>query len=159
MMKANNKDAMTLEEYGNKLINEDLEQLVESNPYLAFIVLLAVIEFIARCRKKLKNFHNSKDTKKRYVEAINNINAFKAYKQLNYQDSNKLYTLLRCGLLHSTIPDNGITLSSEENDLPNNIVGCISLYNDVKQAWTEIKQDTSVLSYLQNHKGLVIGNR
>ena len=36
-MKSN--EAMTLEQYGDKLINEDLSKLVNDNPYFAFIVM------------------------------------------------------------------------------------------------------------------------
>ena len=56
-MKSN--EAMTLEQYGNKLINDDLSKLVDDNPYFAFIVMSSAIEFIARCRSKLQDFHNN----------------------------------------------------------------------------------------------------
>ena len=151
------KEAMTLEEYGNKLINDDLGKLVESNPYFAFIVLASAIEFIARCR--LQDIHTKEISKKVYLKAINKLKSFKKYRQLKEKNGNKLYTLLRCGLAHTTMPDKGITLSSGENELQNNVVGCVSLYEDVKKAWAEIKSDATILHYLQTHNGLVISEK
>lgn len=157
-MKTN--DAMTLEQYGDKLINEDLSELVTDNPYFAFIVMSSAIEFIARCRSKLHDFHNKSNSGKRYVDAINSLNAFAKYRVFNVPQgvgqTNKLYTTIRCGLLHAAMPNRGIILSSEYNDLHNNIVGCLSLYEDIKAAWEEIKTDNQILPYLQNNKGLVI---
>ncbi len=157
-MKSN--EAITLEKYGNKLINVDLNKLVNDNPYFAFIVLSSTIEFIARCRSKLRDFHNKSNTGKRYVDTIDNLDAFAKYRVFNVPQgkghTNKLYTTIRCGLLHSAMPNRGIILSSKHNDLPNNIVGCLSLYEDVKSAWEEIKTDNQIRSYLQNYKGLVI---
>ena len=157
-MKTN--EAMTLEQYGDKLINDDLSKLVNDNPYFAFIVMSSAIEFIARCRSKLHNFHNKNKTGKRYVDAIDNLNAFAKYRVYNVPQgkghTNKLYTTIRCGLLHAAMPNRGIILSSERNDLPQNIVGCLSLYEDVKAAWEEIKTDNQIMSYLKRNKGIVI---
>ena len=153
------KGAMTLEEYGDKLINDDLGKLVESNPYFAFIVLASAIEFIARCNncRESQDIHHAKRiSKKVYLKAINTLKSFKKYRQLKEKNGNKLYTLLRCGLVHTTMPNKGITLSSEKNELQNNVVGCMSLYEDVKNAWAEIKADPSILQYLQTNNGLVI---
>lgn len=160
-MKSN--EAMTLEQYGNKLINEDLSKLVNDNPYFAFIVMSSAIEFIARCRGKLQDFHNKSNTGKRYVDTIDNLDAFAKYRVFNVPQgnghTNKLYTTIRCGLLHSAMPNRGIILSSEYNNLPQNIVGCLSLYEDVKAAWEEIKTDNQILSYLQSNKGIVISEK
>ncbi|MBO7128539.1 MAG: hypothetical protein J6W05_02045 [Prevotella sp.] len=157
----NSNEAMTLEQYGNKLINEDLSKLVNDNPYFAFIVMSSAIEFIARCRDIPENFHDDKyGSRQGYVDAIDNLNAFAKYRIFNVPKgkghTNKLYTTLRCGLLHAAMPNYGIILSSEHNDLPNNIVGCLSLYEDVKAAWEEIKTDNLILPNLQSNKGIVI---
>lgn len=47
-----NKVAMSLKDFGDKLIYEFIEPLIESNPYLSFMVLSASIEFIGKCRNK-----------------------------------------------------------------------------------------------------------
>lgn len=151
---------LTLEQYGDKLINEDLNKLVNDNPYFAFIVMSSAIEFIARCRSKLHNFHNRNNTKNRYMDAINSLSAFEKYRVFNVTQGkgqiNKFYTTIRCGLLHATMPNKGIILSSKYNDLNNNVIGCISLYEDVKAAWIEIKSDGNISNYLKNNKGIVI---
>lgn len=158
-MKSN--DAMTLEQYVNKLINEDLSKLVNDNPYFVFIVMSSAIDYIARCRDIPEDFHDDKyGSIQGYVDAIENLNAFAKYRFFNVQKgkghTNILYTTLRRGLLHATMPNYGIILSSEQNDLPNNIVGCLSIYEDVKAAWEEIKTDNLILPNLQSNKGLVI---
>lgn len=159
-MVMNTNDAMTLEQYGDKLIIEDLSKLVNDNPYFAFIVMSSAIEFIARCRSKLQDFHDKSNPGKRYVDTINSLNAFANYRVFNVRQgkghTNKLYTTIRCGLLHSAMPNRGIILSSEHNNLAKNIVGCLSLYEDVKAAWEEIKTDKQILSYLQSNKGIVV---
>ncbi|MBQ9636666.1 MAG: hypothetical protein IJV36_02060 [Prevotella sp.] len=153
---------MNLEEFGDKMIYKDLPFLVASNPYLAFIVLSAVLEFIARCRKTLKSIHDKNNTSGRYVDAIDNINALAPYRIYSRPrgkgHTNLLYTSLRCGLLHAGIPNSDIVLSSKKNDFSQNIIGCESLYSDVKNAWEEIKSIPSVKYYLQNNKGVIIRN-
>lgn len=115
-MKSN--DAMTLEQYVNKLINEDLSKLVNDNPYFVFIVMSSAIDYIARCRDIPENFHDDKyGSIQGYVDAIENLNAFAKYRIFNVLKgkghTNILYTTLRCGLLHATMPNYGIILSSE----------------------------------------------
>lgn len=156
-----NKSAMTLKEFGDMFINCYIEPLVDSNPYLAFMVLSASIEFIGKCRRRLKDPHEKgKRGKNMFVDAIDNINALSAYRVFNYQTSkghsNKLYTALRCGLLHAAMPNVGIILSSEENELGRNVVGCRSLYSDIKSAWIEINSDARIAQHLNSSKAIVI---
>lgn len=155
-----NLSAMSLKEFGDKLINEYIEPLVISNPYLAFMVLSASVEFIGKCRHRLKNPHNNGTKKNMFVDAIDNINALSPYRVFNYKTSighsNKLYTALRCGLLHAAMPNVGIILSSEENEIERNVVGCKSLYSDIKSAWIEINKDAQIVRYLKETKAMVI---
>lgn len=157
-----NLSAMSLKEFGDKFINEYIEPLVISNPYLAFMVLSASIEFIGKCRHRLKNPHMNGPMvqKNMFVDAIDNINALSPYRAFNYKTSkghsNKLYTALRCGLLHAAMPNVGIILSSEENEIERNVVGCKSLYLDIKSAWIEIKNDAQIVRYLKETKAMVI---
>lgn len=156
-----NKVAMPLKDYGDKLIYEYIEPLIESNPYLSFMVLSASIEFIGKCRKKKSNPHANKNGENMFVYAIDNINALSPYRIFNYntggnKHSNKLYKALRCGLLHAAMPDVGIVLSSNINELGRNTIGCKSLYDDIKNAWEEIKGIQEVKEYLNNTKAIVI---
>lgn len=157
-----NLSAMSLKEFGDKLINEYIEPLVISNPYLAFMVLSASIEFIGKCRHRLKKPHmnGTKVQNNMFVDAIDNINALSPYRAFDYKTSkghsNKLYTSLRCGLLHAAMPNVGIILSSEENEIERNVVGCKSLYSDIKSAWIEINNDAQIVRYLKETKAMVI---
>ena len=80
---------MTQKQLGDKIILEDLLPLVSSSPYLAFFIMAGTLEFIARCRCKLEDFHNSENTRTRVLEAINNIDALSAYQSLNFKDEKK----------------------------------------------------------------------
>ena len=156
-----NKVAMSLKDFGDKLIYEYIESLVETNPYLSFMVLSASIEFIGKCRKKKKNPHANKTGDNMFVYAIDSINALSSYRIFNYstggnKHSNKMYKALRCGLLHAAMPDVDIVLSSDINELGRNTVGCKSLYSDIKKAWEEIKEMQEVKDYLDNTKAIVI---
>ena len=159
MVYSSNLDkAMSIEQYGNKLINEDLAPLVDSNSYLAFFVLSAAIEFITRCR--LRNLHYEKNTAVKYVSTIDCVEAFRPYSKFKYKKgqyyTNYLYTAMRCGLLHTGLPNKGIILSSNYNELDKNVIGCRSLYEDIKKAWEEIKKDPQVISFIRNNKAIVI---
>lgn len=159
-----NKVAMSLKDFGDKLIYEFIEPLIESNPYLSFMVLSASIEFIGKCRNKKKNPHANKSGDNMFVFAIDNINALSSYRIFNYntggnRHSNKLYKALRCGLLHAAMPDVDIVLSSNTNELGRNTVGCKSLYDDIKNAWEEIKGIADVEEYLNKTKAIVISQQ
>ena len=162
------KNAMTLKEFGDNFIN-DIEPIVETNPYLAFFIMSAALEFISRCKACLPDFHKKDGSSDRYVNAINNIKALKPYrifnKKVRYRakngkykkkNTNDLYSVIRCGLLHAGMPNEGLTLSSDLNELGKRIVGCKSLYADIKNAWQEIKSNTNILNYLENTKALTI---
>lgn len=99
-----------------------------------------------------------------FVFAIDNINALSSYRIFNYntggnRHSNKLYKALRCGLLHAAMPDVDIVLSSNTNELGRNTVGCKSLYDDIKNAWEEIKGIADVEEYLNKTKAIVISQQ
>lgn len=152
---------MNLREYGDKLFGEDLLEMVKNNPYYAFFILAASLEFVAKCRLKLLGKKKPKGISEQaiYTSAINNLAAFSDYRRFNDPrdvNKNKIYSLIRCGLLHTTMPGKDIVLHSEHNDLDNNIVGCVDFYNDVKNAWEEIKNIPCILSYLECNKGLMI---
>ena len=156
-----NKKAMSLKEFGDMFINDWIDPLIESNPYLSFMVLSASIEFIGKCRKKIKDPHANKIGDNMFVYAIDSINALSSYRKFNYstggnKHSNKLYKALRCGLLHAAMPDVGVVLSSDYNELGRNTVGSKSLYDDIKNAWEEIKGIPDVEEYLNKTKAIVI---
>ena len=164
------KNSMTLKEFGDKFIN-DVNPIVDTNPYLAFFIMSAALEFISRCKACLPNFHKKDGSSDRYVKAINNIKALKPYRIFNRQtiyktkngkykkkNTNDLYSVIRCGLLHAGMPNEGLTLSSELNELENKVVGCKSLYADIRNAWQELKSNTKVLSYLESTNALTISN-
>ena len=57
------------------------------------------------------------------------------------------------------MPDVDIVLSSNTNELGRNTVGCKSLYDDIKNAWEEIKGIADVEKYLNKTKAIVISQQ
>lgn len=66
------KNSMTLKEFGDKFIN-DVNPIVDTNPYLAFFIMSAALEFISRCKACLPNFHKKDGSSDRYVKDRNNM--------------------------------------------------------------------------------------
>ncbi len=155
----------TIEEVGDSLFCNELEDLVKKNPFMAFVIMSAILEFIAKCNKKPVDFFSSGHSQIDCYEAINNINALNKYSIFNKttkdskgkdKNNNDLYEKLRCGMLHSFFPKGGIILSSSTNDLSKKIVGAHEFYCDLQKAWNEIKNDSDTRSYITSESILGI---
>lgn len=128
-----NIDHYTLQEFIDNLL-EDTESVVDSKPYLAFMILSVIIELLGLCKNGLKLVNGKHaDT---YSAAIS------SYKSLaKYNDSLlDLYHGLRCGMLHVGMPQKDLKLCRNHNDLDNKVIGCHDLYDDVQSAWADIKE-------------------
>lgn len=150
---------MTIKELGDDLFS-NIEDIVKTRPYLSFILLGALIEFIAKVSNKtLLNSHTG-TSKQDCYNAINNLQALSNYKRFNHTSNNNyLYSHLRCGMLHTLLPNDHIILTSETNDLANNIVGAKSLFDDLKKSWQEIMQNKDIEKFATTTTALVISNQ
>lgn len=154
---------MNLKELGDSLFCEQLNDIVDKSPYLSFIILSAILEFMGNCYLRGQGPKDS--TRKIFFNLINNTEALKAYKVLNFkndknEDNNYLYKYLRCGMLHEVLPKEDIVLCPDRNDLSNSgkTVGAKNLYEDMKKAWEELKLLPDVSSYIESTEALkVIG--
>ena len=159
---------MNLKEIGDSFFCDKLKEFVDKSPYLSFVLLSAILEFIGTCYRKGKG---SKDnTRTIFYDLINNVVAFEDYKQLNYQtkiedkksgteiviDNNYLYKYLRCGMLHEVIPKEDIVLCPDRNDLTKRIIGAKNLYEDIEKAWHELKSSPEVSKYIENTDALTV---
>ena len=149
-------DRQNLLKVGNSLFNKDFEDFITKQPYMAFVVLSAILDFIGHCFQMDQS--SSIDTVKIFYDVINNINALSNYRDLNYNYTNKkdneinsnyLYKYLRCGMVHELLPKGDIVLSPDRNDLSKRIVGAKELYEDMKKAWEELKSLPDVSSYME----------
>ena len=59
-------------------------------------------------------------------------------------------------MLHALLPKKGIQLVPENNDLANNIIGAMELFNDLKGAWEEIQKDSYMSSFFKKENALEI---
>lgn len=117
------------------LINE-IGEVANQYPYLAFALMCIGIEFLGKCL-------HSKDIHKGGESRDNFDNALEKYPSLNkYQSIENLYGCLRCGLLHAFLPNDGVILSDDQNDLPNKVIGCEDFYNDFVTACGDAIDDT-----------------
>ena len=147
------KKKVNIRKLGDSLFSTELEELVNNQPYMAFVNLSAILEFIARCKYyKLFDEVSGKIGDMCY-DAINNIKALEKYKELNYpngekKEANHLYKSIRCGMLHSLLPKKEIKLNDDNNDLNNMVVGAKELYHDLKEAWEEVKKESELLTIM-----------
>lgn len=123
----------TLREFIDNLL-EDTKSVVDSKPYLAFMILSVVIEQLGLCKNGLKLVNGTHaDTFNMVLESFESL--------AKYKDSLlDMYHDLRCGMLHVGMPQEGLKLCRNQNDLDNKVIGCHDLYDDVQSAWEDIKE-------------------
>jgi uncharacterized protein involved in outer membrane biogenesis len=122
------------------LINE-VGEIYENHPYIAFAIISIGIEFLGKCLNNKEDWNFKGRSKTDFEFAINTLNSFSKYRNLNYnlQDS------LRNGFLHSFTPKENITLSSKNQqshltvDLDDKLnLNCENFYLDFKNGCKEI---------------------
>lgn len=153
---------MTIQEVGDSFFCDELKQLVDEKPYMAFVIMASILEFIGKCYHKHPDFQKRRKSKNDYFVAINELESLEKYSVFNYPpdnngqvpNNNYLYTNLRCGMVHAFLPEGDIILAPSENDLSKKIVGAQELYTDLHNAWEEIKQNADIASYLNENFAL-----
>ena len=147
---------MNLKEIGDSFFCDKLKEFVDKSPYLSFVLLSAIFEFMGNCNRKGQGSKdNSKDI---FNDLINNVDALKEYRVFkdNNKDYNYLYKYLRCGMLHEMIPKKEIVLCPDRNNLSQNIIGAKNLYEDMEKAWDELKSSPEVSKYIENTDALTV---
>jgi hypothetical protein len=137
---------MTAGEFIEVYFITQVGQVVDSIPYMAFMVMGIGIEFLGKCvhSAKITDRTGSRD---RFEEAINTIPAFSKYKPLiGEKNPFDLYSSLRCGLAHAAVPKYEITITSKkehphmETDPSGKCMNlaCEDFYADFRQACEEV---------------------
>lgn len=135
------KKQIDIIELGNSLFNKDFEDFIDRQPYMAFVIMSAMLEFLAKCSKHVFN-RNLKHNE--IINEIKNIKVLKKYTQMKFVKGEDIYSVLRCGMVHSLIPDQGIKLTKDTNDLCNMTIGANEFYADLNKAWQVLKQNASL---------------
>lgn len=145
---------MSLKEVGDSFFCAEMETLVDKQPYISFVFMASIIEFIGKCYCRCKDglpFQVS-NTRYDYCKIIKELDSLKKYSFFNFKDSkgynNYMYTELRCGMVHALLPKTKIKLSPTENELGDYTIGASELYSDIKNAWEEIMNIPEILQYV-----------
>lgn len=120
-----------------KFVVEDLEDIVKHHPYHAFFLLSSAIELLGKCLNSSPDWQNTSNVD--FNNALN-LPGLSKYKSIQ----NEMYSSLRCGLLHACMPKEDLRLVQGKNDIPNKVIGCTELYDDVKIAWSELKKNKTI---------------
>ena len=143
------KKDISLQNFINQFIIDDIKPIVENHAYLAFVLLSAAIEFLGKCLSNADDWQTLGESEYDFCNAIQTCPSLNKYK-VKFGESttvkghnnvykNKLYKELRCAMVHALQPNSDIVLGRERNDLENNIIGCRELYEDVVKACEHIK--------------------
>ena len=130
----------TVESFIDQFVFSDTKTILSSNPYQAFALLSIGLEMLGRCFCR-GPWAKSPGSEIDFYTAIQNCPELQKYQVFNIikatkkstKNTNVLYSMLRCGMVHSLMPDKVLVLVPDNNDLPNNIIGCDELYNDAIQ--------------------------
>lgn len=141
MMNMNAKEFIQIE------LIDGIGEIIESRPFLACIVMSAGIEFLGKCLDIQKGW-NDKDPERYFNDAISNLFP-KDYQKAN---SNDLYHMLRCGMIHSCMPDSKLALSADGNNFRTEVIGQTertiisvkALYGDFVNACQSVINDASI---------------
>jgi hypothetical protein len=66
------------------------------------------------------------------------VDSLKKYRRINAEPTYLLYTGLRCGMVHSFMPDKTIKITQGQNDLEHYVIGIDELYVDLHDAWLNV---------------------
>jgi len=108
---------MNIENFINTTVLTDLKKMVESPrlQYLSFGIMGSIIEFFGACLDN-DEFLKGGLSKRRFRQAINNLDSFNRYRTFNINGSyHDLYVNLRCGMVHVGIPGKGIAFTERGN--------------------------------------------
>ena len=143
----------SLEYFMDQVVLSDTKQILQTHQYHAVAIIAVGIEIIGKCFCK-GNYNKSGPSEDCFYIAIQKCPELAKYQYFNTikvikrrwcifsrkkeKQTNELYTGLRCGMLHSLIP-NGFKLVPDKHNFATREFGCLELYNDVYQAWQSIK--------------------
>lgn len=101
---------MTQKEFINHVLINEIGDVVDHHKWLSFILICSGIEFLGGCiDHEINNLHASNRSRKRFESAIRKL--FPSQYEPFLDKSFDLYSQLRCGMSHVTIPGIKIAIS------------------------------------------------
>ena len=121
----------------------ELNTLIKENhSFVAFLVISSGIEFLGKAISAEMDLFKEGNSKDDFKNALDSFPSLNKYSSLGLSKDKKgidktLYDIVRCGIVHSTSPKTGITLSEDGNDLPS-VVGLADLAKDFNDACQDL---------------------
>lgn len=150
------KTKITLNGLYESIVNA-IEKIIGEQPYPAFLLMSALVEFMGKCKAKRADFDESGHSKEDFTSIIK-LNAFNDYKILGEKYTDDLYSVLRCGLIHSMAPKEGIKLTKNKNDLSKKIIGAVDFFNSIKKGWEELMEEKDFKNYVNGSHVLLVSD-
>ena len=162
---------ITLERFITKYLICEIRSILKEHPFLAMSLMSIGVELLGKCLKynsvdEIKN-KGDHESKKNFNYAIENLNAFKEYKNLIHSKDIELYNNLRCGFAHTFMVKDEIILRDSKNDFNTKpiTIGVGNFFDDFFEACKEVIKLKSELmneefSYEENgYTGTTKGNQ
>jgi len=132
-------------EFIQQVFINELEDIIEKHPYIAFMIMGIGIEFLGKSiSAEDADWDVEGKSRRSFEKAIKTLSSLKKYEPYLDKDGHDLYGSLRCGLAHAAKPKYKITLSSK-NEAPNLSefggrvnLRCEDFYSDFKEACEEV---------------------
>lgn len=131
---------MNVQDFIKQLYIKEIGEIKNEHPYMAYMVIGAGIEFLGKVLEQTSRndwfaeHHSSVDFKK----AVSDLQGLKKYEKIK----DVLYTHLRCGLLHSSVPKADLKLgdknAEEEISTPPYILNIDAFYEAFKNACNDV---------------------
>ena len=138
------------------IIEEDLKQLsnlMEQQPFFAFVILSIIIEVFGRCINPASGIHVSGKSEEDFNYALEHLTSLRKYKDAPFN----LYTSLRCNLAHALLAGSDIILTTEPSNLGKKKIGVRDFFNDINAAWEEVKKDEKAIERLRKKEIIISG--
>lgn len=103
---------LNTKQFIQQIFIDELGVIVNTNPYISFMVMAVGIEFLGKCLNKSEQWNTKGGSRTDFEHAIKSIPVLQKYSQ--YLEDYDLYHSFRCGLLHAAVPKYEITLSSKD---------------------------------------------
>lgn len=120
-------------------INELKELIKADHHFTAFIVISCGIEFLGKCISSTTDWFLDNHSKEDFNNALTSFESLIKYStigELN-RDGASFYNIIRCGIIHSSVPKNGLTITEGKNNFPNE-VGLRDLTEDFIKACNDL---------------------
>ena len=117
---------VSVKEFIENYYIKDLEGLINNHPFTAFLVISCGIEFLGKCLSSNDWFDrgHSTDDFNNALKVFDSLNKYSSLGlEFNKNDGEdiSLYSRIRCGIVHSSVPKIGLSITEGKNNLPNEI--------------------------------------